>query len=171
MIKIFYADKSAYETDAALKYILSNHYGIKNAVILRGPNGKPFVENAPHFSVTHTKEKLFIAFSDNPIGLDAELLSREIDYLPILKKFPKRERTEIKNQKDFLTHWVIKESAIKYWGTTLAQSLQKLAFINNHLYYEEKELPLTPQIVEFENHLMCICAEEILENSAFIQIP
>ena len=171
MKTIFYTNSERYSSEIALKLLLMKFYGMDNPTILRAKNGKPYVENGPHFSITHTKDKLFIVFSERPIGIDAESLSRNVDFTPILKKFPTQERENITTLQDFLKHWVIKESAIKYLGTTLAQSLQKLTFANNRLYYQEKELSCIPQIFEFENHLVCICAEESFEKATFLQIP
>ena len=76
MEKIFYADKSAFATDAALKKILMEYYGKSAPEILRTENGKPYVENGPFFSVTHTNNRLYIVFSEEEIGLDAESITR-----------------------------------------------------------------------------------------------
>ena len=78
MEKIFFANKSAFTTEAALKKIFSTYYGKDAVTILRTNNGKPYIDDAPHFSVTHTKDRLYIAFSDKEIRLrlkDGSLLS------------------------------------------------------------------------------------------------
>jgi len=109
MEKIFYADKSAYTTEAALKKILSDYYKIDNSEILRTENGKPYINGGPYFSVTHTKNRLYIAFSNEEIGLDAESLLRAPYYETIVQKFSKDEQAEIRSTEDFLKHWVVKE--------------------------------------------------------------
>lgn len=171
MGKIFYVDKSAFSTEEALKAILSKVYGIPNAVILRTKNGKPYVENGPFFSVSHTEKTLFIAFSSAQIGLDAELLSREINYASILKKFPSEECEEIACTQDFLKHWVVKESAVKYLGGTLARGLQSLSFFQNNLTYKGKELPVKLTFFELEGHILSVCSEEDFSNAEFIRLP
>ena len=164
-------DKSAFSTEEALKAILSKFYELPNAVILRTKHGKPYVENGPFFSVSHTEKTLFIAFSSAQVGLDAELLSREIHYASILKKFPIEERGEITSTQDFLKHWAVKESAVKYLGGTLAQDLQKLAFIQNRLTYNGKELPVKLTFLELEGHILSVCGEEDFSNAEFIRFP
>lgn len=171
MKTIFYSDSNRYSTEEALNKLLSNVYGIQNSTLLRTKNGKPYVENAPHFSITHTNEKLFIVFSQYPIGLDAELSNRNIDYLPILKKFPYQETEEIKNLQDFLTHWIVKESLIKYFGSTLASGLKNFSFVNGQLYKGREKLSILPHLFEFEKHLLCICAEEAFDSFSFVPIP
>ena len=168
MEKIFFTDKTAHSSEEALKTLLNEVYNLPNAVILRTKNGKPYVENGPFFSVSHTAEKLFIVFSKANIGLDAELLMRDINYAPILKKFPLPERAEIACKEDFLRHWVVKESAVKYLGGTLARDLQKLSFIKNRLTYENEELPVNVSVLNFEGHLLSVCGEEDFSKSLFI---
>lgn len=170
MGKIFYADKAAYSSEQAIKWILSEFYGIKNATILRTENGKPYMENGPHFSVSHTEKTLFIAFSSANVGVDAEPLSRKPSYASIVKKFHEDERKEIINAEDFLNHWVVKESAVKYLGGTLASDLQQLTFMQHHLTYKETELPVKLTILHFEGHVLCVCGEEDFSTAEFIQL-
>ena len=128
MGKLFYTEKALYSSEAFIKKILSEFYDMQSAVILRTENGKPYIENGPFFSISHTEDKLFALFSNQEVGLDAENLNRKVNYLPIVKKFPISEREEITCEKDFLHHWVAKESAIKYLGATLAHDLKDLSF-------------------------------------------
>ena len=171
MGKIFYADSSAYTSEEAIKKILFEFYGIKSVTILRTKNGKPYLKNGPFFSVSHTTKMLFVAFSSANIGLDAELLSRKPNYISILKKFQEAECKEITSPEDFLKHWVVKESAIKYLDGTLARDLQKLAFIQNHLTYKDAELSAKIGIFHFAGHIVSVCSEEDFSNAEFIRLP
>lgn len=170
MEKIFYANKNDYATDDALRKILVEFYQVENPVVLRSPSGKPYVENAPHFSVTHTKQRLYVAVSSQPVGLDAESLQRNGNFQTILKKFPDIEQEEIVNREAFLTHWVAKESAVKYLGGTLAKDLSKLAFLNGRLFFENHPLPVMATLLHHENHLLCVCCEKDFSNAIFVKI-
>ena len=170
MGKIFYVDKSAFTTEAALKKIFSAYYGKQSITILRTKNGKPYVESGPYFSVTHTQDRLYIAFSDNEIGLDAEHLSRAPRYKPIVKKFPPDEQAEISCAEDFLRHWIVKESAVKYLGGTLAADLKLLAYTNGLLTYQQQSFPAKIALLQHEDYLLSVCSNEDFENAVFIPI-
>lgn len=170
MEKIFYADKSAFTTEAALKRIFSVCYGRNSVDILRTAHGKPYVENGPHFSVTHTKNRLYIAFSDTEIGLDAESLSRAPYYETIVKKFSPAEQAEIDCAETFLKHWVIKESAVKYMGGTLALDLYKLDYAGGHLFYNNAPFPAKITLRTHEEFILSICGNGNFDNAEFVAL-
>ena len=170
MEKIFFADKSAFTTEAALKKIFSEYYGKNNVEILRTKNGKPYVQNAPFFSVTHTKNRLYIAFSNEEVGLDAEALSRSTNYANIVKKFHPMEQEEISNTEDFLRHWVVRESAVKYLGGTIARDLHKLRFSNGNLTYENKAFPAKITFLQHEGFILAVCGNGDFSNAPFIPL-
>ena len=170
MGKIFYADKSDFSTEAALKKIFSAYFGKHSVTILRTKNGKPYVENGPHFSVTHTQSRLYIAFTDEEIGLDAEHLSRTLHYDPIVKKFSPAEQTEIACAEDFLRHWIVKESAIKYLGGTIAADLKWLDYTNGQLTYHQQEFPAKITQLQHEDFILSVCCNEAFENASFIPL-
>ncbi len=170
MEKIFYADKSAFTTEAALKKIFSAYYGKSEVTISRTKNGKPYVECAPYFSVTHTKDRIYIAFSEEEIGLDAEDLSRISNYGPIVKKFSPAEQAEITCAKDFLTHWVVKECAVKYLGGTLASDLKHLDYIHGRLTYQQQAFPAKITLLQHEGFILSVCGNGDFENAEFIHL-
>ena len=174
MEKIFYTDKSAFPSSiSAVERILSTHFGVNTPKISRTANGKPYLENPKKqlfFSVAHTTTSLFIAFSDNNVGIDAERLDRAVNYAPILRKFPAEERCEIKNTEDFLRHWTVKESAIKWLGGKLSQDLNDLSYIQDILRYESLELPLHVTTVVFQKHILSICCERDFSRAEFIPL-
>ncbi len=164
MEKIFYADKSAYPvSEDGVKKILSTYYGIQAPVILRGEHGKPYLENGPAFSVTHSKDRLYIAFSSKTVGIDAEALSRNPFYETIAAKFPEEERAEILSAQDFLQHWVVKESAVKYMGSSLAQDLNNLAYIHGTLYYKGKVFPAKLRVFIHDGYVVSVCGDGELD--------
>ena len=175
MEKIFYGFKNAYfNSETVIKEILTKSFGISNPQIKRTENGKPFLLNPPfplHFSVTHTNEKVFIAFSDKEIGVDSEPIERHTDFLPILNRFPLKERNEIRSEKEFLLHWTAKESAVKYLGTTLAKDLRNLYFDGKQLFYNDEKLPVSVTFLHLDNTLVCVCAEKDFLDAEIIPFP
>jgi 4'-phosphopantetheinyl transferase len=175
MEKIFYANKSIEpDSETAIKRILSEYFNVKNAVIERNENGKPFLANGQtplFFSVSHTGNKLFIAVSDENVGIDAESLYRNVDYLPILKRFAPEERQQIRSVEDFLRFWVAKESAVKWLGGSLAQDLRKLRYTNGRLFYGEIELPVKLVFHSFDTYLLAVCSERDFTGAEFIPFP
>ncbi len=153
-----------------MKKIFSAYYGKQDAMILREKSGKPYVEGGPFFSVTHTQDRLYIAFSDEEIGLDAEHLSREPHYEAILKKFSPQERAEIHSAKEFLQHWVVKESAVKYLGGTLAVDLNRLCYVNDRLTYNQKNFPAKITLLQHEGFILSVCGNGVFENAVFIPL-
>ena len=134
MEKVFFAKTENFsDSERMIRKVFFEHYRIRDAVISRSETGKPFLENTPlFFSVTHTKETRFIAVSDENIGIDAELISREIDYRPILSRFPFDEREEIKGKEDFLHHWTAIESTVK-WFPCIKKTDISLPFVGKRV--------------------------------------
>ena len=162
MEKIFYTTRTAYsDTNKAIKALLAREFGVENAHIVRSETGKPYLaelEQRLFFSVSHTNERLFIAFSDENVGLDAEYAERSVAYQAIVKKFPVDERKEILSSSDFLRHWTVKEAAIKWLGGSLAHDLYKLSYTNDNLLYGEVALPRV-YIRTFEKYILALCGE------------
>ena len=163
MEKLYFMDKRAFDTSLdAVKGLLSQHFGINDTQFAKNENGKPYLKSPMQrlfFSVSHTNERLFIAFSKENVGLDVELLSRKVNYIPIVKKFVKEEQAEILSYTDFLKHWVVKESVIKWLGGSLSQDLKAVKWIKNQVYYKETPLPLKPHVFTFDDYLICLFGE------------
>ncbi len=172
MEKIFYTQRSCYPSiECAVKKVLSEHFGITDVNILKTENGKPYLFNAKlFFSVSHTETMLFIAFSDKPIGIDAEFAQRKIDYSRLLKNFSSEEALEISSTEDFLRHWVAKESAIKQMGGTLANDFKKTAYIQKRIFFNGEQLPLTLSELTFNEHFLAVCCENDFQTAEFIPV-
>ena len=173
MEKIFYAKRSEYaKSDDAVKKILRERFNIENAVIVRSESGKPYLSNARElslfFSVSHTDETLFVAVSDQNVGIDAELLSRKVEYAPIVGKFDERERNEIRTKEDFLRHFTAKESAVKWLGGTLAHDLRALRYTQGRMIYQEVELPAYLAFPTFNGYVVAVCADRDFSDAEFI---
>ena len=86
--------------------------------------GKPYFPDSEwHFSISHTKGHAFCALAKNPIGIDAEELTRRIDLRLADKILSPAERAEYDAAADkrraLLTFWVLKEAADKCTGEGL----------------------------------------------------
>ena len=127
MITLFCAERERFpDSENFIRYVFSERYALNGIKLEKTSNGKPYLTNAPYeISLSHTKTHYFLAVSALPVGVDAEQLERNTDYAPILKKFTKKERDGVQNQRDFLSLWTAKESVIKLLGGTLSRDLRK----------------------------------------------
>lgn len=86
--------------------------------------GKPYFSGSPwHFSISHTRRRVFCVLSKCNVGIDAEELDRPIRLAladKILSPF-EREQFDRAGEKAraLLTFWVLKEAAAKLAGTGL----------------------------------------------------
>jgi 4'-phosphopantetheinyl transferase len=86
--------------------------------------GKPYFLNGNlHFSISHTKDHVFCALSDRPVGLDAEETDREIKPQLAEKILSEPEKRRFDAASDrraaLLRLWVLKEAAAKLSGEGL----------------------------------------------------
>ena len=169
--KLFYAEKHTFaNSKSAIEKILTEFYGIESPVLSYTENGKPILKNGKiHFSITHTDKLLFLAFSDTEIGIDAEMLTREVNYLPILKKLHPSLCEKIHSNKDFLRIWTVLESAVKYFGGKIACDLKEFSMQNDTLYYQNQPFRATFFTQTFENHFLTVCGGNF-DNVPFLKL-
>ena len=122
--------------------------------IRRTPLGKPYFsgENL-HFSISHTKNHVFCAMSEHPIGIDAEELDRDIRLSLAEKILSPGELEQFQNAPDkrkaLLTFWVLKEAAGKCSG----EGLQRWP---NHTDF----LLTDPRVREMDGCLVAVIEEK-----------
>lgn len=92
--------------------------------IVTTPRGKPYFSgSALHFSVSHTKKRVFCVLADCPVGIDAEALDRDIDLRLAEKILSSSEKAQYDRARDkrlaLLRFWVLKEAAAKCTGQGL----------------------------------------------------
>lgn len=108
---------------ALLAELYRQYAGQDMPPILITDRGKPYFENGPHFSITHTKRHVFCALSEKPIGIDAEELGRDIDLRLAHKILSPGERQRYDAAEDprlaLLKLWVLKEADAKRRGQGL----------------------------------------------------
>ena len=105
---------------ALLNRILREQYQISQPELIIGPHGKPYLENGPHFSISHSRGMVAVAIGDRNMGLDIEVIRRFHQLVPqrIMSRTEYQwfcRRGELK--RDFFALWTLKESYFKYLGT------------------------------------------------------
>lgn len=93
-------------------------------VIAVTDRGKPYFEDSPlHFSISHTKNHVFCALSERPIGIDAEEKNRDINLKLADKILSPAEKARFDAAPDkrtaLLRLWVLKEASVKRTGEGL----------------------------------------------------
>ena len=107
-----------------LQKLWEEQVGGKLPEIAMTDRGKPYFADSPwHFSISHTKRRVFCALSEQNVGIDAEEADRDINLRlaeKILSPFEKEQfdRSEDKRTA-LLTFWVLKEAAAKLSGEGL----------------------------------------------------
>lgn len=101
-----------------------SHTGKEMPQIRITDRGKPyFAEGCLHFSISHTKNHIFCALSERPIGIDAEEADRSIDLRLAEKILSPSEKAQYDASADkrtaLLTFWVLKEAQAKCTGEGL----------------------------------------------------
>ena len=119
------------------------------------PRGKPyFLTGDLHFSITHTKTRVFCALSDKPVGIDAEDVNRQVSPKLAEKILSPGEYAAYEAAADedknniLLRLWVMKEAEVKCSGLGLRG-------YPNHTDYR----PDDPRISEVEGCVLAVITE------------
>jgi len=107
-----------------LKRLWDAHMGGKMPEIAVAPGGKPYFVDSPwHFSISHTKRRVFCALAQVPLGLDAEETDRDVNLRLAEKILSPAEKAQFDTAEDkrlaLLKFWVLKEAAVKLTGEGL----------------------------------------------------
>ncbi len=122
--------------------------------ILAQERGKPYFEDSPwHFSISHTPAHVFCALSQNPVGIDAEEMDRQIKLRLADKILSPMERQQFDAAPDkrlaLLTFWVLKEAQAKCSG-------KGLTGYPNHTEFTLSD----PRVREMDGCLVAVIEEE-----------
>lgn len=139
---------------ALLKEMYETHYGAAMPHICLGPHGMPFFKDSPvHFSISHSKSRVFCVLAENPVGIDAEELDRNIDLRLAKKILSPGELRQFDRSADqrkaLLTFWVLKEAQAKCTG-------EGLRGFPNHTDFSLSD----PRVWEQEGHLVALIEGE-----------
>ena len=123
-VKLLYEQLNGKDGHEAGLVLLEKLWGSPLPEIRRTKLGKPYFADSPvHFSISHTKNYVFAAISEKPIGIDAEELDREIDLRLAEKLLSSSEYAQFQKAADkrlaLLRFWVLKEAAGKCTGEGL----------------------------------------------------
>ena len=107
-----------------LKDLWQTHVGSEMPEIAIAERGKPyFVDSNWHFSISHTKKRVFCALSEENVGIDAEEADRNINLRLAEKILSPKEKVQFDAVEDkrlaLLRFWVLKEAAAKLSGEGL----------------------------------------------------
>ena len=110
-----------------LRQMYEAHTGEEMPDIGTMHRGKPyFLTGDLHFSITHTKNTVFCALSDSPVGIDAEELTRKVSPSMAEKILSPDELAQYQALEDpeeqnlaLLRFWVLKEAEVKCSGLGL----------------------------------------------------
>ena len=148
---------------ALLNRILREQYQISQPELIIGPHGKPYLENGPHFSISHSRGMVAVAIGDRNMGLDIEVIRRFHQLVPqrIMSRTEYQwfcRRGELK--RDFFALWTLKESYFKYLGTGLRGFPNDTEFFYDGQQWNLSGEDLTFQVLEEKTLLMTVCSHE-----------
>ena len=114
-----------------LQLALREEYGITEiSGFAYGAWGKPFLRDHPvHFSLSHCRDAVACAVSDQPVGIDAECI---VPYDPALaRRVCSGRETEMlarsKNPaEDFIRLWTMKEAISKWEGRGISMPFEEI---------------------------------------------
>lgn len=97
----------------------------------KNEHGKPFLKDHPdiHFNISHCKNGIVVAVSDQPVGIDIESYRQVSDSL--IRYTMNEEEQRIINESDdpvrtFTEYWTKKEAVFKLRGTGITHDLHGL---------------------------------------------
>jgi 4'-phosphopantetheinyl transferase len=98
----------------------------KQPIFLYNDYGAPYIESGPHFSISHCKTGIAVAVSENPIGVDIEVI-RAFKPELMRKTMNHTEQTQILQAEQpnwqFIRLWTQKEAYLKMLGTGIISDL------------------------------------------------
>ena len=111
------------------KTMLAEQSGIpmEEIHLLRTEKGKPYAEGLPYFSITHTENRVAVAVSDRPVGIDMERL-RPAD--------PRLAERIGADPDRFFEEWTAKEAHYKIYGNPDFKSIRYEDLSPLHFYQE-----------------------------------
>ena len=130
MLKIDSWELNGLDSHVAGKLLLAQMYeeltGEEMPPIEKAPRGKPYFSGSDlHFSITHTKTRVFCALSDVPVGIDAEDTTRIVNpslaekILSPMEKEQYNTLNPMDRNDALLRFWVLKEAEVKCSGLGL----------------------------------------------------
>lgn len=95
-------------------------------IFLYNDYGAPYIEGGPYFSISHCKRGIAVAVSENPIGIDIEVIRT---FSPDLMRKTMNEDEQLRitssaiPEVEFIRFWTQKEALLKLQGTGIISDL------------------------------------------------
>ena len=137
-----------------LAALYRRQFGTQMPEITVTPMGKPyFVDKSAHFSISHTKNRVFCALSSRNVAIDAEEIDRKVSENLAKKILSPREYAQYEAAADkpqaILKFWVLKEAAGKLSG----KGVQPYP---NHTDFSLED----PRITQLHGHFVAVLTEQ-----------
>lgn len=129
-------------------------------------NKKPFILNGPAFNITHSEDRVAVAFSNQSIGIDIEKKT-DVDVQGLSTYLHHQEKIYIDGASDkqdaFFTIWAKKEAYLKATGKGIASSLSKISVVED-IVFENREHWYLQEIILDRAYKCYVCAPDIIRN-------
>lgn len=146
--------------EVLIRIIACNDLGVQNTEItfLRNDYGKPKISEYPeyHFNISHTNNCIIAAFSNYPIGVDIEKVSKP-DIRIAERFFTSAElkyilRSDSEQNERFYEIWTKKEAYIKNLGKGFFMPLNSFNVLS-------KDLSVYISTIRKEDYMISVCSE------------
>lgn len=139
--------KQQVTSELFLMYVLNSKYGLEIPFdISLTKHGKPYIKDFKHnYNLSHTKNYYVIAVGQDEVGVDAELICRNIAHLnnKILSSNEQEIYENSNNKNNYLIDtWVRKESVLKYIGIGIISNLNEIETSTNITKFLDKQIHL-----------------------------
>jgi 4'-phosphopantetheinyl transferase len=103
-------------------------------------HGAPYIEHGPYFSISHSKQGIAVAISDQPIGIDIEAI-RPLNEGLVHKAMNPQEQAQIaaatNPAQEFIRLWTRKEAYVKMQGTGIISDMHEILQDTQNLLWHE----------------------------------
>ena len=109
-------------------------------IFLYNDYGAPYIEGGPHFSISHCKRGIAVAVSENPIGIDIEIIRT---FSPELMRKTMNEDEQLRitssaiPEVEFIRFWTQKEALLKLQGTGIISDLHHVLTHAQDVFWTE----------------------------------
>lgn len=124
-----------------LRQSVEQALGLREFTVITDPGGKPRIAGQErfHFNLSHSGNRVVIAFGDSPVGTDVQQMRMDPGKKDLAKRFFTKdeqqyiwERPELAEAR-FYRVWTGKESYLKYLGIGLRKSLDSFSILSPEL--------------------------------------
>ena len=147
---------------AAVEEAVKKYLDNDEVTVVYNDRGKPSIEGAKKYiSVTTTGEKMIVAISDTPVGIDGEYLPRyesKTDYSMLADRFFSGEESEyvrsgatvVDEKERFMKIWTRKEAYVKCTGKGVADFPSFSVVESDKIVSKLGNIPLRKFSISFE---------------------